>query len=471
MVETLPERVRLAAQRQARVVVALHAPNPVVESVLHIARPAVRVAFVPRAEQHFAHVGLVVAFGRFEKQRLRRMAAATAARQLQAAVNDDAAVCERDARRNAQLVREHGELVCTARSLGILADDDFVASLTLGLQFIGIIHRDGAPEPAAFVPGHADWLTSETLFVREQFDMEPFRRDHVFYGFFRRQGPLHLAFRLALSARLIVGDLLADVVVLERFGVWRQRRHFRNRELGVKGRSKSGFLRLVRRDGRFLRFLTDGPADAAFEKSVKAGIAPGAFIVTPRRVEDAPLALRAHPRPRFLALALHAIFQNGAIFLIVFGMDVGFVPTLEAFVTLHDRMIRRRDDRAKRAGVVALELRADERDVLRRIEEAVGGAMDGDEALAALDVIEQRFLLIGADLGGVGVDEQAVISGQRCRIERLDFVGILHVDTASGHDRLNLLVAILGIMMAVVAKEENFDGFRLFGGRERCGKQ
>ena len=78
-------------------------------------------------------------------------------------------------------------------------------------------------------------------------------------------------------------------------------------------------------------------------------------------------------------------------------------------------MVRLGDGGAERAGAVALELGADQVDVLRRVEEAVRGAVQRDEALAALDVVEQRLLLLGRDLRGVGVDDQAVVAGERLR--------------------------------------------------------
>ena len=54
------------------------------------------------------------------------------------------------------------------------------------------------------------------------------------------------------------------------------------------------------------------------------------------------------------------------------------------------------DGGAEGAGAVPLELGADEVDVLRRVEEAVAGAVERDEALAALDEVEQGLLLLRA---------------------------------------------------------------------------
>ena len=68
-----------------------------------------RVAGAPAGEQHLAHVGHVVAVGVLEEQRVRRL------------VDDDAAVGEGQAGRDAQLVGEDGELVGLAVAVGVLA--------------------------------------------------------------------------------------------------------------------------------------------------------------------------------------------------------------------------------------------------------------------------------------------------------------------------------------------------------------
>ena len=69
---------------------------------------------------------------------------------------------------------------------------------------------------------------------------------------------------------------------------------------------------------------------AAADEVLKARIvAPGSFIVSPSGIEDAALALGADPGPRLFLTFFHAIFEYGAIFFIVLGVDIGLVPTLE----------------------------------------------------------------------------------------------------------------------------------------------
>src|SRR5262249_44872861 len=109
--------------------IADDAPEPVVQAPAQVARPGVRVAGAPAAEEHLAYVGLVVAPGGLEEQRVRRL------------VHDDAAVGEGEAGGDAQLVGEDGELVRPAGALGVFKDDDAVAALTLRLQLVGVVER------------------------------------------------------------------------------------------------------------------------------------------------------------------------------------------------------------------------------------------------------------------------------------------------------------------------------------------
>src|SRR5205814_1005075 len=100
-----------------------------------------------------------------------------------------------------------------------------------------------------------------------------------------------------------------------------------------------------------------------------------------------------------------AVFEYRASLLVVLGMDIGLVPTLEALEALHHRMIRLGDDGAEGAGVVPLELSADKIDVFRRIQEAIGGTVKRDEALAGGDIVEKGCFLLRCDACRVGVDE------------------------------------------------------------------
>src|SRR5438309_3555748 len=108
------------------------------------------------------------------------------------------------------------------------------------------------------------------------------------------------------------------------------------------------------------RIVPRGPADTAFDQVVKSGIAPSSLIMSPGGVENPPLTVSPNPRPRLLRRALDAVFEDGATLIVVLGVDIGFVPALEALEPSHDGVIRSSDNRAERTRAVALELGTDQ---------------------------------------------------------------------------------------------------------------
>src|SRR5262249_25899451 len=149
---------------------------------------------------------------------------------------------------------------------------------------------------------------------------------------------------VAPTAWRVEGDV--GLLVLERLDVLAHGRHL-------------GLLGVAGHDGRV---TARGPADAALDEVLEAGVGPGALVVAPGGVEDAALALRPHPGPRLLLIALLAVLEDGAVPLVVLGVDVGLVPALEALEALHDRVVRLGGGDTESAGVVALELGADQVD-------------------------------------------------------------------------------------------------------------
>ena len=65
--------MRLAADRAPKRRVADDPPDPVIEPPAQVARPGVRVADAPAREEDLAHVGLAVAVGVLEEQRVGRL--------------------------------------------------------------------------------------------------------------------------------------------------------------------------------------------------------------------------------------------------------------------------------------------------------------------------------------------------------------------------------------------------------------
>lgn len=109
------------------------------------------------------------------------------------------------------------------------------------------------------------------------------------------------------------------------------------------------------------------------------------------------------------------------------------------------------------ACAVGFELCAGERDQFGRVVEAVGGAMDGDEAFAGCDEIEDGFFVFGLDGGDVGVDEEGVEKVEVGGGELVVVFGVEDIDTAFGEDGDELFGAVGGSMVAAVAEEEDFD--------------
>ena len=217
----------------------------------------------------------------------------------------------------------------------------------------------------------------------------------------------------------------------------------------------------------FRRILADGPAQAALDEFVKAGVAPGPLVVAPGGVEDAALPLRADPGPRLLDVPLGTVFEDGAVRLVVLRVDVGLVPAREALVPLHDRVVRRGDCGGEGAGAVAAELGADEGDVLRRVEEAVAGAVQRDEALTTLDEVEQCLLLLRSDPGDVREDHERVVAGEGLLVQVGGPVGVGQLDAAFGEHRLELLEPLRRAVAGIVAEEEDLERFWLLGGEGR----
>ncbi len=86
--------------------------------------------------------------------------------------------------------------------------------------------------------------------------------------------------------------------------------------------------------------------------------------MSPSRVEHPALAVLADPCPRLNAFGVAAFGQNDAI-RIVFGMNIGFVPAFDWLETSSDRVIGVDQRFTEHTSFVALELRADQLDVLR----------------------------------------------------------------------------------------------------------
>ena len=175
-----------------------------------------------------------------------------------------------------------------------------------GLQLVRVVDRQRGPQPAALVPGHADRLAAAAPSrSTNSFDLgTPSARRCASCDSSAGSG-----FCILLSGspscptarRPGSSGSSADVDVLERLHVGPLRRS----SPGPGTAASNGDAAASPATGRVTvgRVLADGPADAALDQVLEAGVAPRPLVVAPGGVEDAALALRPHPRPRLLPVA------------------------------------------------------------------------------------------------------------------------------------------------------------------------
>jgi len=104
---------------------------------------------------------------------------------------------------------------------------------------------------------------------------------------------------------------------------------------------------------------------------------------------------------------------------------------------------------------VPLELGAYQRDVFRRVEKAIGRAVQGDEALSFLNEVKESLFLGLGNLSNVGVDDQAIVGGQLVGVEVFDPVGVLNVDSSGLENGDQLPGTLERTMVSIVAEEES----------------
>ena len=203
------------------------------------------------------------------------------------------------------------------------------------------------------------------------------------------------------------------------------------------------------------------PANATFDEAGKARIGPCSLVVSPCGVEDAALAVGAYPRPWFSVfafglLAFRTIFENDAVFFVVLGVNVGFIPAGEAAEALHDGVIGNCDLSGEDLTAVSLELTAHQANHFRIVAPAEGGAVEWDEGPTTGDKVEDGFGLSIFDAIDVGVQHQSVELPEHLSGEIFHAVGVLHPDTALFKDAGELMKAFGWAMVPIIAHEEEF---------------
>ena len=186
---------------------------------------------VPGAEQHLAHVGLVVAVGVLEEQRLRAR--------------------RRRSRRRGRRAMLVGMLSFSAKTVNLSARPSPSVSSQMTMRSRPLRRRAAArwgsrssrrPTAGRARPRSCRSACRRVPARRRTASARnPFGHDDVLQRLLGGQRLLHLGERLALpAARPVVRDLLADVDVLERLHVGPLRGHLRDRERPVERRRGGG---------------------------------------------------------------------------------------------------------------------------------------------------------------------------------------------------------------------------------------
>ena len=355
-----------AVDHGSRIVVALHSPDPVVESQLEIANAPVGVSHPPAGDQFLFEIGDIIPVNVLQKEGL-------------GSVLDQGSAPDRSDRcGNAHALGEDGELIGLAVPVGIFADANAVATCPERLEFVGIIDRFADPKTSFAIPVHGDGFSSQTgdaqigfsiegvFFAGPEFCFKTLWGDVVFLGFDGRQRHLHAAHRFGLSVAstwLVVRNLLAHFGEGKGCDVFTSRSHLGDIEA-------SGVLECR----EFRRVLLGRPSDPTRDEILETWIAPCVHIMAPSRIEDPSFAMRADPGPRLSfgvgsELSLAAFLQDRAILGVVHLVNIGFVPAFKAAETLHDRVLWLENMGHESLAAVLFELSADEFDIGLRVAE------------------------------------------------------------------------------------------------------
>ena len=412
--EALLELQVLAPHCALEARIADDAVHPAVEAPGEVARAGVRVERAPAGEQLPADVGLPVAVGVLEIERVRSLG------------DDQPAVVGQHARADRERLCEHRPRVERAVAVRVVESHDPVVPLPLTRQDdpVGVVDALGDEQPAVVVEGERQRLRLKERLGGDEIDREAHRRDGVLARLRGIERLLHLGDRLAHLPPVGLGHVEGHLrrLILEGHEALRSLRHLRTRHVGPGGGG----------------IAAGGEADAALDEVLKPGVAPGSLVVPPGGVEHAALALGADPGPGLATLPLDPLLEHGPAPLVVLGVDVGFVPAPKAAEPLHHRMLGGHDHGGELAGAVLLELCADQVDPDGRVLEAEARAVERHEPLPAADILHDRRLGRGRDRLDVGVDSQDVVVGEPRGGEVADVLGVDQVDAPAGEHRLEV---------------------------------
>ena len=436
-----PKPQLLAPDRAIESRVADDPIHPAIEAPSEIAWAGVRVAGAPATQQHLSQVGLAVAVGVFEQEHVRRLR------------HDQAAVVGQHACGDRQVLGEHVASVGLSVAIAVDECHDPVVARDLRRriflrwldQIVWIVDALGHVEPTIGIEGLRQWLALEQRLRCEQLRPKTLGRDRVLPRLLGVERLLHLRERLVLLRGIVAGRGIEGHLrrlVCEGHEPRRRLRHHRVVDIHTRRR----------------RIAARREADAAFDEVVKPRMAPGPLVVAPGGIENAALPLGADPGPRLALVALDPLFEHGAATVVVLGVHIGLIETLEPAKPLHHRMLLRNVHRAKFTRAVLLKLCPDEVDPGGRIAETKTRAVQRHEPLAAADKVEDGRFACGRERVDVGVDDERVGGGERLRIEISEPVGVDKLDSPRLEHGLELRKPLGWLVVPAVAQKQHLDG-------------
>ncbi len=365
--------------------VAHCAPKAIVVAVFQVRWSGVSVPGAPSGIEDFADIGLAIAVGVFQKQEVRRLG------------YHKTAVERGNTGGHAQLVGKHFAAIGPAVAVGIDTHTDAVIASAVFRLIVGVVDGLQHEQATLLIPGKGDGVDDIRL-TDKQLQFKAFRHHGQGHGVFHAQRFLE-------------------------FGGWLNTTVVGNGTRFFIGGFGQGFYQ---RAVGFTLLLAHGPEDAANQQVVKFRLTPGAFVVTIGGVEHPAFTLLTGPGPG-LFLALH---QHGAVFFVVIGVNVGFIPGFKGLETFHDRMVflTRCNGRGEFTGTVTLEASTDQIDKGVGMAEAGAGTVDGQERTALFHEAQQCRFPLGGQFVVVGVQHDRIHIGQPFIAQPIQIFHVFHED-------------------------------------------
>ena len=135
-------------------------------------------------------------------------------------------------------------------------------------------------------------------------------------------------------------------------------------------------------------------------------------------------------------------------------VDVGFIPTRETSVALHDGMIGNRILCGKNLSAMPLKLSTHQSNHLGVVTPTERRAVQRNKALALRNKIQQRLRLGVFDTINVGVQDESIEIRKRPVIQVAHPIGISQTDSPFFQSGFQFLKSARGLMVPIISHEE-----------------